>query len=28
MIDGEAALAHHLFEVAVGELVSAIPTDA
>jgi len=28
MIDGEAALAHHLFEVAVGELVSAIPADA
>lgn len=28
MIHGEAALTHHLFEVAAGELVPAIPTDA
>jgi hypothetical protein len=27
MIYGEATLAHHLLKVAVGELVSAIPSD-
>ena len=27
MIDGESAFTHHLFEVAVGELIPAIPTD-
>ena len=27
MIDGEAAFPHHLFEVAIGELVPAILTD-
>ena len=28
MIHGQTALAHHLFQVAVGELVPAIPSDA
>jgi hypothetical protein len=28
MIHGEAALAHHLLDVAVGELIPAIPPDA
>ena len=28
MVDGEAALFHHLLDVAVGELISAIPPDA
>lgn len=28
MVHRESALAHHLLEVAVGELVPAIPTDA
>ena len=28
MVDGETALPHHLFEVAVGERVLAVPADA
>jgi len=28
MIHFEAALAHHLFDIAVRKLVSAIPSDA
>ena len=28
MIHGEATLAHHLFQVSVGELITAIPSDA
>jgi hypothetical protein len=28
MVNRQAALQHHLLQIAVGDLVSAIPTDA